>query len=150
MRALAVLALLVGCGGSDDPPDTLIYPADYAATYVEVRDCRFSTDHDSQRIRVLADPASVQTYNTRTGTFATGAILVKEQYATADSTCLGPIQQITAMRRLDTGAGPDTLDWEWQRVVNGHDETEDVTRCVSCHTDCGVPPVGFEGTCTMP
>ena len=150
MRLAAVLVFLVACGGDDAPADDLLVPANYAATYVEVRDCRFSTDHDSQRIRVLTDPAWADAYNARTGTLAPGTILVKEQYAMADSSCSGPIQQLTVMKRLDTGADPANLDWQWQRIQDGHDETEDIGRCVSCHADCGVPPVGFDGTCTMP
>jgi hypothetical protein len=137
--------LLAACtsSGDDAPTEQPFYPADYAATYTEVRDCRFSIDHDSQRVRVLADPAAVDTYTSRTGTFAPGAVILKEQYDKADMTCSGPIKQITVMKRLDG-------DWAWQRVLAGRVSVEDPTNCINCHADCGVPPVGFEGTCTAP
>ena len=32
---------------------------------------------------------------------------------------------------------------EMRRVIS-----ENASRCIGCHTGCGVPPDGYEGTCT--
>jgi Cytochrome P460 len=150
-RALVLACALAGCGtdsASQDPP---LYPEDYAATYQEVRDCRFSLDHDLTRMRVLASPEALASYTDRTAPFPTGAIVLKEQFEGDDTACSGPIITVTVMQRLDTGSSPDTLDWTWQQVDSKGDvETVDIKRCTSCHTGCGSAPEGFDGTCAMP
>lgn len=61
--SLAALALLLlGC---EPEPD---FPADYAKNYVEVRNCRTSSEHDSHNIRILASPTAQGPYNTPNAT----------------------------------------------------------------------------------
>lgn len=152
-RVLASLALvLVGCDGHEDDvgpePD---FPADYAASYVEVRGCRGSGDHELNNIRILADPAALGPYQSRGAPFPVDAVVLKEEYDFGDLACEGPIKQWTVMRRLPTGSAPDTLDWSWQRVdVQRRVFDVDAARCVGCHTGCGVAPDGYEGTCAVP
>ena len=150
---LAILAtqLLLACGddgGGGEPP---VFPADYAATYQQVRGCRFSLEHDLIRIRVVASPDALAAYNGRTAPFPTGAIVLKEEYAESDTACAGPIVQFTVMQKLEPGSSPETLDWTWQEV-NGDHRTVDtqIQRCIGCHTNCGKPPEGYDGTCTVP
>lgn len=144
-------ALLSACGTDGASGDPALFPADYASTYQEVRDCRFSLEHDLIRVRVLASPEALTPYTGRAAPFPTGAIVLKEQYDESDTTCAGPIKSFTVMQKLDVGSSPDTLDWEWQEVdAKLHSTGTDIKRCTNCHTDCGKAPDGYDGTCTMP
>jgi hypothetical protein len=140
--------LALACG--DEPArEQPLFPADYASSYVEVRNCRASTDHDLTRVRVLAAPDTAAAYMGRDEPFDPGALVLKAEYDYADTSCEGEIASWTLMRRLVEGSSPQTLDWEWQdvdadrRVVSTND-----SRCVGCHTACGMPPGGYQGTCT--
>jgi hypothetical protein len=158
MARRAVLALLIGgalaaCGddGGDDGGEPALFPANYAATYQEVRNCRNSVEHGAVRIRVLASPDALTPYTTRTAPFPTGAIVLKEERADTDLDCSGPIVNYTVMLKLDAGSSPDTLDWRWQEVdPKLRAEQTNLERCPRCHTDCGKPPEGYDGTCTVP
>jgi len=144
--ALAALGLLA-CG-TDEPP---VFPTTYASSYTEVRGCRHSLEHDLVNIRVLAAPDALTPYTDRATPFPAGAVVLKEQYADDDTACAGPIDTFTVMQKLAAGSSPSTLDWEWQKVDNKRNVVDiDRTRCVRCHTTCGVPPDGYDGTCTVP
>lgn len=130
-----------------------MFPADYAATYQQVRNCRLSIEHDMVRIRVLASPDALGPYNTRTAPFPTGAVVLKEEYDTNDTACAGPIVSYTVMQKLDAGTSPSTIGWTWQEVdarFRVKQDSEEIARCIGCHTDCGKPPDGYDGTCTLP
>jgi len=153
-RRAALAALVVvtfGCGddGKGEPP---LFPADYTATYQEVRNCRFSLDHDLLHIRVLAAPDALTPYVDRAAPFPTGAIVLKEQYGQDDTTCAGPLVNFTVMEKLDVASSPATLDWSWQKVgADRHTLKVDIKSCTSCHSDCGKPANnGYDGTCTVP
>lgn len=157
MSRRAVLAVLVtqvlfACGDDgDDGGELAAFPADYAATYEQVRNCRFSLEHGLIRIRVVASPDALAPYNGHTAPFPTGSIVLKEEYAERDRDCVGPVIAFTVMQKLDVGSSPETLDWTWQEA-NGNRRLLDanVPRCVQCHTGCGKPPDGYDGTCTVP
>lgn len=149
-RALAAcLWLSLACGDAEPAKEAPFFPADYAASYVEVRDCRPSGDHLLSPVRVLAEPAAATAYLERDRGFDAGVLLMKAEYDFADPECQGDIVRWTLMRRLLEGSSPATLDWDWQevdaarRVVSTND-----SRCIGCHTACGVAPVGYLGTCT--
>ncbi len=150
VRASAILTVFcVGGCGDDAAQSQPLFPANYAASYVEVRDCRASTDHDLSRIRVLADPASRDAYEDRDQGFAKGTVLLKVEYDYADATCSGDILRWTVMVRETEGSSPDTLDWRWQKVdAQGQVVSDNEPRCVGCHTSCGMAPEGYLGTCT--
>jgi hypothetical protein len=149
--ATVAAAAAAGCGDDDDDVDEIAFPADYAATYTEVRDCRASGDHDLNNIRVLTDPAATTAYQGRTQPFPIGAIVLKEEHDFADVDCTGPVTQWTVMQRLADDSSPTTLDWRWQRVDRDRNlATEDDPRCFNCHVGCGNPPDGYDGTCTIP
>jgi hypothetical protein len=155
-RWLATLALGAGAlaSCSDDSPGDSgpapLFPASYASTYSEVRDCRSSTEHEFARVRVLADPAATAPYLGRDAPFPDGSVVLKEEYDFADTACAGDIIRWTVMQRLPAGSSPDTLDWRWQDVDPArHVKTEDEPRCIGCHTTCGAPPDGYLGTCTV-
>jgi hypothetical protein len=151
--SLAMLALASGCPADDanDDGPAPDFPADYADSYVEVRNCRGSGDHDLNNIRILASPTALAPYQNRMESFPVDAIVLKEEYDFGDLTCEGPIKQWTVMRKLEAGSSPDTLDWAWQRVdLERKVVEEDAGRCIGCHTACGNPPDGYEGTCAVP
>ncbi|WP_181233678.1 cytochrome P460 family protein [Enhygromyxa salina] len=142
---------LVSACPTEEPEVEPDFPADYEASYVEVRDCRGSGDHDLNNIRILADPAALEPYQGRVEPFPVDAVVLKEEYEFGDFDCSGPIKQWTVMRRLPDGSAPDTLDWAWQRVdLERKVLDEDAPRCIGCHTGCGVEPDGYDGTCAIP
>lgn len=153
LAALVLAALaLQSCaddGGGGGGPEPL-FAADYATSFTEVRSCRSSTEHELNNIRVLADPAALAPYRDRQADFPEGALVLKEEYGFADSTCSGEVIRWTLMARLGSGSSPETLGWYWQdvdgarRVVSEND-----SRCVGCHQGCGDPPEGYLGTCTV-
>lgn len=152
MNRLVIILLCVGC--SDEPPSEPTgpsFPANYAATYKEVRNCRPSGDHDLNRVRVVADPAAFGPYSKRDAPFPVGAVVLKEEYDIADTNCSGPITQWTVMKRLTKGSAPKTLDWLWEKVNNKRAVVEtDTPRCYGCHTACTPAAGGFENTCELP
>ena len=148
--SLTVLTItLCACGGGDD--QKAIFPADYASSYVQVRPCRSSPDHDLNNVRVLADPLALEAYMMRDRPFPTGAVVLKAEYDPSDTTCTGPITMWTVMVQLAVGSAPSMLDWHWQKVdASGTVATDNDPRCYGCHTTCGVPPDGYMGTCSVP
>jgi len=153
MRALALIAALAACGTDAKPLEPPVFPADYASSYTEVRNCRGPSEHDLMYIRVLASPDAVTAYQGRTAPFPTGSIVIKEEYDVSDMTCSGAIQVWTVMEKLDDASSPGTLDWHWQKV-DSHRTTKSVDdpTCINCHTTC--TPTGSRGgydfTCTAP
>ena len=145
MRRLLLVALLAACGSDRVEP---AFPASYATTFVEVRDCRPSADHDLHKIRIVASPDAVGPYMSRTAPFPVGALVVKEEYDFTDDDCAGPIVEWTVMEKLDT---TDDLGWHWERVAADRTITStNESRCIGCHTACGRAPDGYDGTCAVP
>lgn len=140
------MVVVAACGDDAATPD---FPADYADTFTEVRDCRPSGDHDLHHVRVLADAVAAPPYLGRDAPFPDGAIVLKEEYGFADDACEDEIVAWTVMTRI-TGS-PETLGWRWQKVASDLTViSEDDSRCIGCHLDCGVPPDGYDGTCEVP
>lgn len=150
--------LVVGCPGGDDGGDAdtgsgaePAFPEDYDASYVEVRNCRGSGDHDLNNIRILVDPTAQAPYEGRVDPFPVGAIVLKEEYDFGDTTCSGELKQWTVMRKLATDSSPETLDWAWQQVdAERNVVDEDAARCIACHQGCGIAPDGYDWTCSIP
>ncbi len=143
---------LGGCA-NDAPPanaSNAEFPANYADSYTEVRDCRKSGDHELDFIRVLVDPNALAPYTDRATPFPDGAVVLKEQYDVSDSTCSGPIVQWTVMKK--DAAATDRLGWDWQRVSPDRAVVEENTpSCPACHQACSGPPSnGYDHTCTDP
>jgi hypothetical protein len=135
LSLVASLLALAGC--ADDPGEQPEPFFDLAtvATWPEVRNCRFSIEHDGVQITVHTSPGAEAAYTAGTYPFAEGTVIVKPE--TDDPDCAVPIE-FTAMRKLATGAAPADGDWEWQRVdADGTVlETGSLPRCVSCHRSC--------------
>ena len=141
-----------GNGAKHEPePGQVIFPSDYQSSYTLVYDCRQSGDHDLMNVRMLADEAALGPYRDREESFPEGAVVLKEQYDFGDPDCQGDIQLWTVMEKLAEGSSPETLDWRWQSVDADRKVTnQNDSRCTSCHSVCGVPPDGYEGTCVIP
>jgi hypothetical protein len=150
-RALAFTTLVAACGGGDPPVEEPLFPADYAATYTQVRDCRRSIDHDLVNMRIVAAPDALDSYLDRLVAFPEGAIVLKEEFDGSDMDCTGTIIGFTVMRKLAAGTAPEDLDWEWQETDRTSKPVQtDLQRCIQCHTGCGVPAEGgFDGTCAQ-
>jgi len=141
-NALFVLAALAltGCPAPETAP---VFPADYASSYVEVRDCRRSPEHELAYIRVLASPDAAAIYTSRSGAFPEGSVVLKEEHA--DPACSDRIGW-TAMRREGDA-------WRWQEVAPDRVVIEDgaIARCAGCHARCtGGAAGGYEETCAEP
>ena len=149
--ATLVVGLVSACSGgeSNGPP---AFPANYAATYTEVRNCRGpSIAHQNENIRVMASPDALDPYMGRVDPFPIGAIVLKEQYAASDQDCSGSILEYSVMVRLATGSAPDTLDWTWQHVSASREVlNDDIKTCTSCHSNCDGEGGGYLGTCEDP
>jgi hypothetical protein len=144
MLACAGIAL-VGCPESDPSPAGFV-PHDYAERFEEVRDCRFSVEHDSVYIRILAAPEAAAAYRDGQYPFEVGTVIVKQEFRDASCT---DVLGVTAMQRLATGEAPEHGDWSWERagpnltVVDGVDPAG----CAACHQAC---TSGRDLTCADP
>ena len=149
--AVTLVALLAACSSSPND-QSAIFPADYAATYTEVRNCRGpSVAHQNEYIRVVASPDALMPYMDRTDPFPVGAVVLKEQYGSTDKDCSGPIVEYSVMVRLATGSNPNALDWTWQADSGNRDVLDnDVKTCISCHSDCDGEGGGYLATCEDP
>lgn len=139
------------CSGDDGGPEQVsLIPDSFPADFTEVRGCRRSGDHDFQFIKVLADANAVATYSTRTGPFPEGSVIIKEEYDPSDTMCENEVALWTVMVRLAEGEDPENLDWAWQKVYASGKIDPPIKGCANCHKDCGIPPDGYDGTCTLP
>lgn len=123
----AVNNALSGC------PPAPIFPANYAQTFIEVRDCRLSTEHEGYYIRVLTDPGAAQAYRDLAPSLPHGTVVVKEEYTRPDCRS-DALARWSAMRKQSPGFDADAGDWQWQRVArNGTIVAEGKATCVGCH-----------------
>ncbi len=137
--SVLVVALLAAC----EPEPA--FPADYAKSYSEVRNCRPSTEHDSHNIRIIASPSALAPYRDRDAGFPVGAVVLKEERDYGDVGCTGPVLLWTSMTMQSDGG------WLWQSVSPERRVlTTNESRCIGCHASCGNPPEGYQGTCAVP
>ena len=163
MRHFAVALALAGCQKSSEGPTVIdaldvpaLFPATYRDTFVVERECRLSSDHDLQMIRIFVDPTAAPTYAARDAAFPIGTLIVKEQYDFADDNCTGPILQWTAAQHVKESDDvlTDHLGWVWQRInrrPHGVLSRRHLARCYGCHKDCTDPTMnGYRYTCSQP
>ena len=156
LAAFVVAAVFVGAGcdgegGHADAGPPADFPADYATTYTQVRECRLSIEHDQKNVRVMASPDAVTPYLDRLAPFPAGSVVVKEEYAEGDDRCTGSIVNFTVMIRLTEGSDPASLDWKWQAADSLRQvRNVDLMKCTRCHAMCPDQGVGYMGTCEEP
>ncbi len=147
---LSLVVLMVSFAGGCDSEDTSpakIYPADWRESYLEVRGCRASPDHDLEFVSLWMDPASKAQWDscvdafpegdsTCGDPFPEGATFLKPQYL--DPAC-------TELARLSIARKASGFDdvggWHWQEVLvtNGRERVSHdgaLTRCSGCHALC--------------
>jgi hypothetical protein len=140
VRRLALAALLfAACDEEPAPMPDPFFPADFAAVWTEVRDCRQSIDHDLHFILVHANDASAEAYAAGDYPLPEGTVLVKSLFQ--DDLCTQP-DGFASMRKAG-GA------WEWQKLAADRTVTESgaLLQCSSCHASC---TEGRDSTCTDP
>lgn len=111
-----------------------ILPADYAAEFVEVRDCRLSIEHQFRSIRVLANRIAADGYLRDANPLPLGSIVVKEEYDGGD--CVpDDLIEWTAMRKEPPGFDGEDADWHWQRITAPGRRvlTDTKDTCIGCH-----------------
>lgn len=145
----ALVAALSGCDAADPGQADAgrpVFADDWASTYVELRGCRLSIEHELEYIRVLADPAAAAQFgaclDAEAGPgcdppFAEGAVLLKAQYR--DDDC-ADLLGFTAVRR-EAAAPAAGGGWRWQSVDPDGAVTLDGAppTCVGCHQTCEGP-----------
>jgi hypothetical protein len=138
---LALLGLLIGCGGEGEgppaePPVSLL-PADYPARFVEVRDCRRSVEHGLINILIMTESVAAQSYLNGPFPLPVGTLVVKQEYALGEG-CTERVGT-TLMRKEPAGYDPAHGDWRWQKLdvagkvlLDGRG-TGALAACGSCH-----------------
>jgi hypothetical protein len=144
----AALAFASACVEDGPEPPAPVFPPDAAQTWTEMRDCRFSHEHELRRIRVFANELAEGPYAALSEEvpYPVGAVLVKAEYD--DENCAELIGW-TAMRKEPAGTWPEGNDWTWQDLdvaMNVEDEGS-LPQCIGCHTDHCAPPFGYDLTC---
>lgn len=156
-RTICVLALiaapLLACAGGISEA-TQVYeveahdPLAFMQSYLEMRDCRHSHEHDLRYIRVFASASAQLPYAilNASAPYPVDAHIVKLEYDDADcQNVLG----MTSMRKLERGRNPSGYDWNWQKLTAAGEVLEEGApqRCLFCHKHHCAPPWGFDLTC---
>ncbi|MDZ4694361.1 MAG: cytochrome P460 family protein [Deltaproteobacteria bacterium] len=132
--------------GCDEGVPSPRFPADFSQTYLEMRSCRHSHEHELRHIRVFANPRAQLPYkNLNQGTpYPEGATLVKLEYELAGCNP-ADLVEYTVMYKGKGGEG----DWLWQRVSVDRvvQEEGNIRGCINCHTVHCTPPFGYDLSC---
>jgi hypothetical protein len=134
--AAAAVSACSDDGGTEPPPGVdPFFPADYLNSYVLVRDCRFSVEHDGVYVTVHADPASADDYVDGNYPFEEGTILVKTLFH--DENC-SDLAGYAVMKKGPAGTAPSSGDWLWQDVGATRSVAASgvLQACISCHSVC--------------
>jgi hypothetical protein len=130
--------------GSSGPEP--FYPTDFRASYVQVRDCRFSSAHDGHNILVFADPENAGAYVDGAYPLPVGSVLVKVLHT--DPGC-SEIAGFVSMRKGGAQTAPLSADWSWQELDSRRKVMREgqLPSCIGCHTGC---TEGRDFTCADP
>jgi len=114
-----------------------IFPADYRASFVEVRDCRLSIEHGGVSIRVLANPIAAEAYKREQNPLPVGSIVIKEEFDAPDCGDDADLARWRVMRKEAAGFDPEDADWSWQWVdAPGRGvRFDDKATCIDCHRE---------------
>lgn len=146
LRVAAFLLLAPACEREEEDASPSLVPETFPEGFVEVRDCRFSVEHNAVHIRILAPTDVAQVYLDGQYPFAAGDLVVKQEFR--DSACT-ELVGMTAMQRRSAQDPMSGGDWSWQRL----DEAavpigpEDARTCSGCHESC---TMGRDGVCADP
>lgn len=148
---LAALCCVLGCGGmppapgnggggngsgngDGDDPASMVFPADYRASYRLVRDCRLSSSHPSM-IRVWVNEIGADAYLANDNPLPEGTVVIKEEYGGTSCDADTELVSWAVMGKQAAGFDPEDGDWSWHRVVAPDRRilTDTKAGCVSCH-----------------
>lgn len=129
--AVSLLVTLWGCDQSDFSSEVVL-PSNYRETFVQVRTCRSSIDHDLAYVTIWTSPAAAASYDFGPYPFPTGSLIVKEQYV--DPTC-SKLSGFSLMQKGGPRSDPKHGDWRWLRMDSKLRVVEDgkIARCALCH-----------------
>lgn len=148
--AAAALAL-AGCAEVDSFQPQQVIPPDYRTTFVQVRGCRSSVEHDLVNILVRTSPAVAAIYDTGPLPFPQGTVIVKEEYS--DSRCTS-LTAYTVMKKDKPGTDTAGGDWRWYKVDHLDriiQQGAGTKRCSGCHANnCGGSHAARDFTCALP
>jgi hypothetical protein len=132
------------CGGP-------LFPPDFLDSYILVRDCRFSSDHNLSRVRVYVDSTGAQSYLNGNYPLPVGTVSVKTMNSGDNEQCEGALEEYAVMVKGPSGTAPSTNDWIWQSVNPDRSVRLSGTifegECITCHEDC---TKGRDYMCTDP
>ena len=146
---IGALVLLAHCSddngiGSGGPEP--FYARDFHSTYIQVRECRFSSAHDGHNIIVFADPENAGAYVDGSYPLPVGSVLVKVLHT--DPGCTD-IAGFVSMRKGEPQSALLTGEWSWQELDARNKVLQEgqLPSCIGCHTGC---TEGRDFTCTDP
>ncbi len=114
-------------------PPGAIFPANYRDTYKEVRDCRFSIEHDGVNIRVLTNPESEAAYLNNNNPMPVGSIVIKEEFGGGNCNDANLLRW-RVMKKEAPGFDSEDGDWRWQWLNrDGTIIFNDKATCIGCH-----------------
>ncbi|MBK8271292.1 MAG: cytochrome P460 family protein [Planctomycetes bacterium] len=128
-----------GTCDSANPTIDPIVPADYRTTFTEVRNCRFSIEHDGVQIRVWANDIAMAAYLAEENPLPVGSIIVKEEFAGGTCDDDSELNILSVMRKEAAGFDNEDKDWHFQEVnpTSRVVITNTKTDCIECHrNDC--------------
>ena len=139
----------VACSAKDYTCGGPLFPPDFLDSYILVRECRLSVEHNLTYVRVYVDSTGAQSYLNGTYPLPVGTVSVKTM---ADNEqCDGGIVEYAVMVKGSAGTAPSTNDWIWQSVNSDRSVRLSGTifegACISCHEDC---TKGRDYMCTDP
>lgn len=155
MRQFWWVGLILGfsCGESEqpDPTDeteepTAFIASDFETAFTEVRDCRFSIEHDGTSIQVYVNDIGLDSYQNGVYPFPEGTVIAKKEHVDANCETLSGF---AVMQKGVEGTDSDNSDWKWQRLKDDFsvDSAAAIGSCVSCHNSC---TNGRDFACTDP
>jgi hypothetical protein len=136
--------LIVACafGGTCETPDPTvepIAPADYRTSFTQVRDCRFSIEHDGVQIRVWANDIAMAAYLAEENPLPVGSVIVKEEFIGDNCDDDPDLNILSVMRKETSGFDNEDNDWHFQEInpTSRAVITNTKTDCIECHrNDC--------------
>ena len=134
--------VLTAC--ADDPPEPsrdAVFPADYRESFVQLRTCRQSIEHDLEFVELWVSPDHAALFDDCVSPalpcdapLPAGVVVIKPQFL--DAGCSTPIRTAAAQRLHGEDLG-DGAAWLWQEVdPDGRSTGNDGTACIACHQHC--------------
>ena len=119
--------------GSSNSVVQPVFADDYLETFIEVRDCRFSSSHPGM-VRVLVNHIGADAYLNKPNPLPAGTIVIKEIFDGTTCDDYSELGKWAVMRK--EAAGFDSLhgNWIWQELLSDRSVlTDSKMNCIGCH-----------------